>query len=334
MNKIGILGAGTWGIALARVLANAGNEVMVWSAIDAEIDELIATNCHPKLSGVTLPTTISYTKKIQEVCQEKQILIVAVPSIFVRGTLELAAEYIPQNQIIVDVAKGMETDSLLTMSEVIFDVMNIKCPGKCIHVVAFSGPTHAEEVSRDMPTTIVAACKDMAVAEQVQEVFENTCMRVYTNYDILGVEICGALKNVIALAAGVATGLGFGDNTKAALITRGLNEISRLGISMGCNLTTFVGLAGMGDLIVTATSVHSRNNRAGQLIGQGYTAQAAIEEVGMVVEGINALPAALQLAQRHQIDMPIVEAVDAIVNKGKNPEDVVRELMARKQRAE
>ena len=159
-------------------------------------------------------------------------------------------------------------------------------------------------------------------------------MRVYTNYDIKGVEICGALKNVIALATGVATGLGLGDNTKAALITRGLNEISRLGISMGCNLTTFVGLAGMGDLIVTATSEHSRNNRAGQLIGQGYSASEAIEKVGMVVEGINALPAALQLAQKHQIDMPIVKAIDAIVNNGKKPDEAVRELMARKQRSE
>lgn len=334
MSKVGIIGAGTWGIALARVLANAKNEVTVWSAIASEIDELASTNCHPKLPGVILPDNICYTKEIEYVCREKDFLIMAVPSVFVRSTVALAAPYIDANQIVVDVAKGMEPETLYTMSEVILDELKTVCPEKHIHIVAFSGPTHAEEVSRDMPTTIVAACRDMSIAERVQELFEDTCMRVYTNYDIKGVEICGALKNVIALATGVATGLGLGDNTKAALITRGLNEISRLGISMGCNLTTFVGLAGMGDLIVTATSEHSRNNRAGQLIGQGYSAGEAIEKVGMVVEGINALPAALQLAQKHQIDMPIVKAIDAIVNNGKKPDEAVRELMARKQRSE
>lgn len=334
MSKVGIIGAGTWGIALARVLANAKNEVTVWSAITSEIDELASTNCHPKLPGVILPGNICYTKEIEYVCREKDFLIMAVPSVFVRSTVALAAPYIDENQIVVDVAKGMEPETLYTMSEVILDELKTVCPEKNIHIVAFSGPTHAEEVSRDMPTTIVAACRDMSIAERVQELFEDTCMRVYTNYDIKGVEICGALKNVIALATGVATGLGLGDNTKAALITRGLNEISRLGISMGCNLTTFVGLAGMGDLIVTATSEHSRNNRAGQLIGQGYSAGEAIEKVGMVVEGINALPAALQLAQKHQIDMPIVKAIDAIVNNGKKPDEAVRELMARKQRSE
>lgn len=334
MSRIGIIGAGTWGIALARVLANASHDVTVWSAIETEIDELEKTNCHPKLPGVTLPTTIHYTKLIEYVCQEKDFLIMAVPSVFVRNTVAQAAPYICNNQTIVDVAKGMEAETLFTMSEVIRDEMQKVCPDKRVNIVAFSGPTHAEEVARDIPTTIVAACKDMSVAEAVQEVFEDTCMRVYTNYDVKGVEICGALKNIIALATGVATGLGLGDNTKAALITRGLSEISRLGISMGCNLTTFVGLAGMGDLIVTATSEHSRNNRAGQLIGQGYSAEDAVKKVGMVVEGMNALPAALQLAEKHQIDMPIINAINAIVNGNKKADEAVRELMARKQRAE
>ena len=204
----------------------------------------------------------------------------------------------------------------------------------CVPLVALSGPTHAEEVAKDLPTTIVSASDNSAAAQVVQQVFGGTCMRVYTNDDTLGVELCGALKNIIALASGIALGLGYGDNTKAALITRGIAEIARLGEAMGCRPETFGGLAGIGDLIVTATSVHSRNNRCGMLIGKGVPPQDAVKQVGMVVEGINALPAAMRLSQVYQVEMPIVAAVNAVVNEGAAPEDTVAMLMGRDQKAE
>ena len=223
----------------------------------------------------------------------------------------------------MDVAKGIEPETFMTMSEVISsEILGVP-------VVALSGPTHAEEVARDIPTTIVAAHRDMAVAERIQEAFTNNVMRVYTNTDIKGVELCGALKNIIALASGIITGLGFGDNTKAALITRGLAEIERLGLAMGCLPETFSGLAGMGDLIVTATSKHSRNNRCGYLIGQGYRPSQAIKQVGMVVEGINAIPAALGLAKKYSVDLPIIEAVDCVINHNGDPKEAVKNLMGR-----
>ena len=200
--------------------------------------------------------------------------------------------------------------------------------------MALSGPTHAEEVALDMPTTIVSACPDEAAAEYVQDVFSNTCMRVYTNADIKGVELSGALKNVIALGVGISTGLGYGDNARAALITRGIAEIARLGVAMGCNIHTFAGLAGIGDLIVTATSMHSRNNRAGILIGKGKSPEQAVKEVGMVVEGINALPAAMELAAKYNVEMPIVQTVNAIVKEGMSASDALRTLMDRNRKNE
>ena len=233
-------------------------------------------------------------------------------------------------QIIVDVAKGIEADTLLTMTGIIAD--ELKNPN--VKLVALSGPTHAEEVAKDLPTTIVSACEDLAVAERVQQVFGNTCMRVYTNQDVLGVELCGAMKNIIALASGAALGLGYGDNTKAALITRGMAEIARLGIAMGCASQTFAGLAGVGDLIVTATSVHSRNNRCGMLIGQGAAPAEAVKQVGMVVEGINALPAAMRLAKTYGVEMPIVAAVNAVVKGEMSAADAVEQLMRREQKQE
>ena len=211
-------------------------------------------------------------------------------------------------------------------------IIESQIPG--VPVVALSGPTHAEEVALDLPTTIVSACKDMNAAELVQQVFTSRCMRVYTNEDVLGVELCGAMKNVIALAAGVAVGLGYGDNAKAALITRGIAEISRLGMAMGCKEQTFGGLAGVGDLIVTATSPHSRNNRCGMLIGQGVPVAEATRQIGMVVEGLNALPAAIRLKEKYAVEMPIVEAVDALVNGGASPADTVKMLMQRGQKPE
>ena len=330
MNTIGVLGAGTWGIALARMLCNNGHEVTVWSAIESEIDSLSANRTHPNLPGMQIPDAMQFTKDIARVCANKDVLLFAVPSPFVRATARKAAPYIPDHQVIVDVAKGIEADTYFTMTQIIAD--ELKNP--TVHLVALSGPTHAEEVARDLPTTIVSACENPAVAKFVQSVFWDTCMRVYTNEDVLGVELCGAVKNVIALAAGVAIGLGYGDNTKAALITRGMAEITRLGTAMGCEEHTFSGLAGIGDLIVTATSVHSRNNRCGMLLGQGLSVAEATKQVGMVVEGLNALPAVMRLKEKYGVEMPIVDAVDAIVNRGAAPEDTVRMLMDRGKKPE
>ncbi len=326
--NIGILGAGTWGIALARMLCNAGHHVTVWSAIASEIDELRETRRQRNLPDMEIPEAISFTKDLETVCQEKDILVFAVPSVFVRPTARNASPYVAAEQIIVDVAKGIEPNTLLTLSEVITsEIPQAK-------VVALSGPTHAEEVARDLPTTIVAAHRDVAIAKIVQHAFTNTVMRVYTNTDVKGVELCGALKNIIALASGISAGLGYGDNTKAALITRGLAEIERLGTRMGCSHETFAGLAGMGDLIVTATSRHSRNNRCGFLIGQGYRPEEAVRQVGMVVEGIHAIPAAITLARKYDVEMPIIEAIDQVINHGKDPSEAVRELMGRDTKAE
>ncbi|NVH29952.1 NAD(P)H-dependent glycerol-3-phosphate dehydrogenase, partial [Lactobacillus delbrueckii] len=255
-------------------------------------------------------------------------------SVFVRSAAKTAAAFIPDGQIIVDVAKGIEPDTLLTLTEVIADELNKDGKHGNVHYVAMSGPTHAEEVAKDLPTTIVSACEDQAVAKKVQDVFMNKNMRVYTNSDRLGVELCGALKNVIALASGICSGLGYGDNMRAALIIRGMAEIKRLGLKMGGKEDSFDGLAGMGDLIVTATSKESRNNNAGYLIGKGKSAEEAKKEVGMVVEGINAIPAALELADKYDVEMPIVFAVDAVVNRGADARETVDALMLREKKSE
>ena len=327
--KIGVLGAGTWGMALARMLCVSGNDVLVWSAIEKEIDALSSTRVHPNLPGMKIPEELRFTKSVEEVCRDKDILLFAVPSVFVRSTAAKARPYVAEGQIIVDVAKGIEPDTLYTMTEVLADELGREGGPKKVHLVALSGPTHAEEVAIDLPTTIVSASPDVEAAQFVQEVFSNSVMRVYTNEDIKGVELSGAMKNVIALGVGISTGLGYGDNARAALITRGIAEIARLGVAMGCNVHTFAGLAGIGDLIVTATSMHSRNNRAGILIGKGETPEQAVKEVGMVVEGMNALPAALELAERYQVEMPIVQTVNAIVNEGMGAAEAVRTLMDR-----
>ena len=331
--SIGVLGAGTWGMALARMLTNLGHEVMVWSALPEEIERLRATRRQVNLPDMVIPDATGFTTRIEEACLDRDVLLFAVPSVYVRATARAAAPFIRDGQIIVDVAKGMEQDTLLTMTQVIRSELDAHGEHHNA-LVALSGPTHAEEVAKDLPTTIVSACPDIQVARRVQDIFMNSCLRVYTNTDIEGVELCGAVKNIIALAAGISTGLGYGDNAKAALITRGMAEITRLGTTMGCNERTFPGLAGMGDLIVTATSQHSRNNRCGQLIGEGVPTQAAIAQIGMVVEGINALDATMQLARRYGVEMPITEAVDQIVNQGRNPRDVVYALMTREKASE
>ena len=325
--NISVLGAGTWGTALARVLSNAGHDVAVWSALREEIDEMRTTRRQKNLPGMEIPESIRFTAEMSEACGAAEMLILAVPSLYVRQTSARASKEIRAGQMIVDVAKGIEAGTLMTMSQVIRE----EIPG--VPVVAFSGPTHAEEVAQDLPTSVVSACEDLGAAETVQDVFADTCIRVYTNTDVLGVELCGALKNIIALAAGISAGLGYGDNTKAALITRGLAEMRRLGLAMGCRDETFAGLAGVGDLIVTATSRHSRNNKFGYLIGQGASRSEAQAQVGMVVEGLNALPAALRLAKKYEVEMPIVEAVNRIM-EGENPSDTVAGLMARSRKIE
>lgn len=327
MIKIAVFGAGTWGIALARLLAVNGRDVTVWSAIPTELKSLSTTHRHPNLPGMELPSSMHYTADIEEACTGKEILLFAVPSPFVRSTAKKAAPYIPEGQLIVDVAKGIEDKTLMTMSEIIED--ELAKQKRTARVVALSGPTHAEEVARDMPTLIVAASQQEEAAKVVQKAFSTPTFRVYTNDDRRGTELGGAVKNVIALAVGIALGLGYGDNAKAALITRGNAELARLGAAMGCKPETFSGLSGMGDLIVTCTSMHSRNLHAGMLLGHGKTVEEAKNEVGQVVEGINALPAACRLAKKYKVDMPIVQSVDAILGGRLAASNALASLMGR-----
>lgn len=332
MTKIAVFGAGTWGIALARLLAVNGRDVTVWSAIPAELKSLSTTRRHPNLPGMELPSAMHYTADIAEACTGRDILLFAVPSPFVRSTAKKAAKYIPDGQLIVDVAKGVEDKTLMTMSEIIED--ELAKAKRTARVVALSGPTHAEEVARDMPTLIVAASADEAAAKAVQKAFTAPSFRVYTNTDRRGTELGGAVKNVIALAVGIALGLGYGDNAKAALITRGNAELTRLGLAMGCKPETFAGLSGMGDLIVTCTSMHSRNLHAGMLIGRGKDVETAKKEVGQVVEGINALPAACKLAKKYKVEMPIVNAVDDILSGRLAARDALATMMGRQLKQE
>lgn len=330
--KIAILGAGTWGTAIARHLALKNYDVILWSAIESEIDLLSNSRRHPNLKGAELPPSVCFTKSLSCACDGAEMLVFAVPSIYIRSTARAAAPYMTAGQIVVNLSKGIDPDRFFPMTRVIEEEVNIQ--SKSFPVVALSGPTHAEEVALDLPTTIVSASQDPIAANKVRDVFSSPLMRVYTSGDVQGVELCGALKNIIALAAGMLTGIGYGDNAKAALITRGMVEIARLGRAMGCSERTFYGLAGIGDLIVTATSVHSRNNRAGQLMGQGMTAEQATKEVGMVVEGLYALPAAVGLASMYGVEMPIVTGVNEIVNHGAEPREIVNRLMTRESKNE
>ena len=329
MDRIGILGAGTWGLALARMLYNNGSEVTVWSSDPVKAETLSRVRTVDRLPNMVIPEGIRFTGEIGEACSGANIVVLAVASVYIRETARRMASFLDADPIAVIVAKGIEANTLMTLSEVVRSEV-----GESLRIVALSGPTHAEEVAVDLPSTIVAAGRDPAAAEKVQQVFSSAVMRTYTNTDILGVELCGALKNIIALATGMSAGLGYGDNTKAALITRGLAEIERLGRRMGCRPETFRGLAGMGDLIVTATSSHSRNNNCGRLIGQGLSVQEAVNEVGMVVEGIHAIPAAIALADKYGVEMPIIRAVDGIVNHGRSPKEAVAYLMGRDYKTE
>ena len=334
MANIGVLGAGTWGTALARMLAVNGHNVTMWSALPQELIELKNTRKHKNLPGCTLPESISYTPDLHEICQGRDILLFAVPSPYVRTTARACLPHLAPFQVIVDVAKGIEAGSLMTMSQVIQSEVDSQPGLQGVRVVALSGPTHAAEVALELPTAIVASSEDMAAADKAQDIFMNPNFRVYTNNDVIGVELGGAVKNIIALGCGIACGLGYGDNARAALITRGAAEISRLAPVCGGSAGTIAGLAGIGDLIVTCTSVHSRNFRAGALMGQGKTSEQAVAEVGMVVEGLNALPGVKALAAKYHVEMPIVNMVDAIVSGHVPVRDAVDKLMGRRKTTE
>jgi glycerol-3-phosphate dehydrogenase (NAD(P)+) len=330
--KITIAGAGTWGTALGITLSQKGYPVCIWSRFPEEAERLSRERVHPNLPDAVIPDEIIFTSDIANAAENADFLLMAVPSVYTRETMRDFAPYAEEKTILISAAKGIEKDTLMTLTEVLRD--ELQKAGKQNEAVAMSGPTHAEEVARNLPTLIVCACENMECAAKVQALFDGTCIRPYVNPDEKGVQICGALKNVEALAVGIARGLGYGDNTCAAMITRGMEEIRRLGLAMGCREKTFFGLAGIGDLIVTATSRHSRNNRAGFLIGQGKSVDEAVREIGMVVEGMNALPAAVTLCEKYEMDMPLINAVQMIVRENAKPSDVVKELMNRSLKTE
>lgn len=329
MSKIGVLGAGSWGTALTWLLTNNGHDVTLWSIMKEEVDMLREKRQHEtKLPGVMLQDQVEVTNDLEEAMTDKDVLVLAVPSPFTRSTSRSMAPYLKEGQIVVNVAKGVEEATLMTLSQIIEQEL------PSANVTVLSGPSHAEEVGKGLPTTCVIGAGTKETAEYLQEIFMSPVFRVYTSPDILGIELGAALKNVIALAAGVADGLGYGDNTKAALITRGIAEISRLGTAMGAHAETFFGLSGIGDLIVTCSSVHSRNRKAGYLMGQGYTMKEAMDEVKMVVEGVYSAKAALGLAKKYGVEMPIVEEVNKVLFEDGNPREAVNGLMLRMKKDE
>lgn len=329
MADVAIIGAGSWGIALAKVLHTNGNKVTVWSIVEDEITMLKEKHEHAqKLPGVKLPEDMEFTTDLESAVSGKAYLILAVPSVFTRSTAKSMAPFVKEGQIIVCVAKGIEEETLMPLT----DIVEQEIPQA--EVAVMCGPSHAEEVGIGLPTTVVAGAKKRAVAEEIQDIFMNNVFRVYTSPDVLGMELGGSLKNVIALAAGMADGLGYGDNTKAALITRGMFEMNKLAVTMGAKQETLNGLTGIGDLIVTCESKHSRNRKAGMLIGQGYTMQQAMDEVKMVVEGVYSTKAAIALAKKYGVDMPIIEEVNKVLFEDKPAKEAVNDLMLRDRKME
>jgi len=325
MKKVTVLGAGTWGVALTILLANNGHEVTLWSKFESETGALAANRSEIKnLPGAVLPDSVKLTNDLAEAAANGPDLIVnTVISPKVREVSKNLSSYIKDGTVIVNASKGIENGTLYTMT----DIISQEIPQAKVAVI--SGPSHAEEVSRHIPTTVVAGATDKETAMYIQDMFMNTYFRVYTSPDVLGIEIGSALKNVIALAAGAIDGLGYGDNTKAALITRGIVEIARLGEAMGARYETFAGLSGIGDLIVTCTSNHSRNHNAGYLLGQGKSLEEAKKEVGQVVEGVNSAQAALALAKKYGVEMPIVEQVNAVLFENKEAKEALKDLLVR-----
>lgn len=329
MSKVTVLGGGGWAIALAVLLNDNGHEVTIWSKVEREVEQLSKDRENKVgLPGVVISDNINITGNLEEAVKDVDVIVMAVASSFVRSTSAALKGLIKDGQIIVNVAKGIENDTLYTMTDIIND--ELPEADACV----LSGPSHAEEVGRHLPTTIVVGATTRETAEYVQNVFSSSYFRVYISPDIVGIELGGSLKNVIALAAGAADGLGYGDNTKAALITRGIKEITTLGTAMGGDLKTFGGLSGIGDLIVTCASMHSRNRRAGILIGQGKTLKEAMAEVNMVVEGAVSAEAALRLAKKYNVELPIIEQVNKVLFEDKPVKEAVEELMNREYKSE
>lgn len=326
--KVSVIGSGAWGTALALVLFENGNDVTVWSYMEDESKVLAETRENPLLKGVDLPSEMKFTSDLACVA-DCEVVVLATPSFAVRGTVKNLRPNLKAGTILISVSKGIEKDSSLPLSEVIREEV-----GEGFPIVALTGPSHAEEVGRHIPTTVVSACEDIAVAEKIQDLFMNPRFRVYTSDDVVGVELAGALKNIIALCAGCCDGLGMGDNTKAALMTRGLAEIARLVVAMGGRKDTISGLAGVGDLIVTCTSMHSRNRRAGIMIGEGMSTEEAIEKVGAVVEGYYAAATAKTLAEKLDVEMPIAKAAYEVLYEGRDLREAVDSLMRREKRPE
>ena len=324
MEIVCVLGAGSWGTALALVVAKKGYNVSMWTLNEEQCNKINKDKENiDYLPGVVIPDNIVVTTNIEEAVKDGTIIVLAVPSQAIRSVCKQIKPFVKDKQILVDVAKGLEKGTGLRLS----DVCNQELPNN--KYVVLSGPSHAEEVSRDIPTTVVVSSEDIHIAEIVQDIFMSPKFRVYTNPDVVGVELGGALKNIIAFGAGICDGLGYGDNAKAALMTRGIKEIGRLGVAMGAKASTFSGLSGIGDLIVTCTSMHSRNRRAGILIGQGKTLEETLAEVKMVVEGITATDVAYNVAKELNVEMPITNAIYSVLYDNANPDEVVTELMMR-----
>ncbi|MCM3389078.1 NAD(P)H-dependent glycerol-3-phosphate dehydrogenase [Ureibacillus chungkukjangi] len=332
MENVTVLGAGSWGTALAQVLAENGHHTLVWTHREEQANEINTQHKNQKyLPDTTLAPNLKATSNLEEAVLHSDILVVAVPTKAIREVCSTMGSFLQQKKLFVHVSKGIEPDSLMRISEMLTESLS---PDVVEEIVVLSGPSHAEEVVLHHPTTITAACSNLEAAERVQDLFMNQYFRVYTNDDVVGVELGGALKNVIALAAGISDGLGYGDNAKAALITRGLAEITRLGVKMGGNPFTFGGLTGMGDLIATCTSVHSRNWRAGNMLGKGMKLDEVLEQIGMVVEGVRTTKAAYQLSQEYEVPMPITNALFEILFTDKEPKVAVDELMIRMKKRE
>lgn len=329
MKKIAVIGSGSWGTALAVMFDKYGHDVTMWSFKEEEAKRIIEEKEHKEfLPGIKISDSLKVVCDPEEAVKDADIVINAIPSKFIRINMEKFVPFVKEEQIIVNVSKGIEEGTLLRLSQVLEEIFPKN------QVFTLCGPSHAEEVARDIPTACVIAGRDTQTAKMLQDEFMNPNFRVYVNNDIVGVEIGAALKNVIALAAGITDGLGFGDNTKAALMTRGMTEICRLGVAMGADVLTFAGLSGIGDLIVTCTSMHSRNRRAGILIGEGKTLEEAVKEVHMVVEGVNTAHAAKALAEKYNVDMPIVNEINKILFENKPARETVLDLMGREGREE
>lgn len=324
MSRVSFLGAGSWGTALAIMLAGNGHDVTLWSKIEAEVNMLSEFREHKdRLPGAKLPDSVVVTSDLESACKGFDLIVFSVASPYVRQTAKMAAAFLEKGQRIVNVGKGIEETTLLTLRDIILEELPET------DVAVLSGPSHAEEVSVGVPTTVVVGAESRETAVFIQEIFMNDKFRVYTSPDIIGIELGGSIKNVIALAAGVCDGLGYGDNTKAALITRGITEMTRLGVAMGARPETISGLSGLGDLIVTCTSTHSRNHNAGFLIGKGKTMDEAMKEINQVVEGVYSAKAALKIAQKNDVSMPIVEQINAVLFENVTAQEAVKNLLTR-----